>query len=152
RLRVERIELARGTSRIKLEKPSDLTFGRTEFRVDDLALLQNGTTGLRLNGGIGADDRADLRLEVDSLEVTDYLDLFGISGLRGRITANAALTGTRRQPVMHGSWRGTVTTEKQPATLTGAFDWAAGELNGNASFVQKDGEDLTLVARLPLDL
>jgi autotransporter translocation and assembly factor TamB len=151
-LRVERIQLARGESRIKLEKPSDLTFGRTDFKVDDLALLQNGTTGLRLNGGIGADGRADLRLDVDSLEVTDYLDLFGISGLRGRITANATLTGTRQQPVVHGSWHGTVIAQKQPASLTGTFDWAAGELKGDASFVQKGGGDLALVAQLPLEL
>jgi translocation and assembly module TamB len=152
RLRVDRIELARGTSRIELKKPSDITFGRTGFHVDDLVLLQNGATGLRVDGGIGADDRADLRFEVDSLEITDYLDLLGVSGLHGRMSLDAALTGTRGQPVVHGSWHGTVSVQKRPATLTGTFDWAAGELNGNASFVQRDGQDLVLSARLPLDL
>ena len=120
--------------------------------MDDLVLLQNGATGLRVDGGIGADDRADLRFEVDSLEITDYLDLLGVSGLHGRMSLDAALTGTRGQPVVHGSWHGTVSVQKRPATLTGTFDWAAGELNGNASFVQRDGQDLVLSARLPLDL
>lgn len=151
RARLERLETLRQKTRLALQHPVDLEFG-DRLAIHDLVLLQDGTPRLRANGTIDPAARADLTLAIDSLDVTDYIDLMGVQNLSGRLSLDAAVQGTPRQPVVDGTWRALLDAGGRPARLQGNTHWADGELRMQARFEQKPGQQLSWNTRIPATL
>jgi translocation and assembly module TamB len=152
KLHLERVELNRGRSLLSLEQPTDIEFGHG-FHVEDLVLLQNGVPRVRVSGGIDSTGASNLAAHIDSLEVTEYLGLFGLSALAGTLSGQGTLEGPGVRPVLDASIHGTLTAQgKPPAGLEGKLRWEEGTLDSHLRFAQSPEHELTFESQLPWSL
>jgi translocation and assembly module TamB len=95
---------------------------------------------------------ADFTFSVDSLDISDFTDLMGVTPLSGRVSAEGSLTGTRSHPTLDCSVRSQLKPgRKRAARIAARLRWAD-QFDLEASFRQKGEEGLGVSARLPWPL
>lgn len=150
--RLEAFELLRRRLNVTLQKPAAFEFSGIT-RIDDLVLLENGVPRLRVDGGIDSAGMADLRVDVDSLDLSDYLDLAGLPALQGHLSFEGSVTGRRDRPVFDVSMRARlVSGKRKPAWITGRLAWADSAFDLTTEFEQSAGHRIALESHLPLAL
>ena len=118
--------------------------------------LTNGRGGrIFVDGRLPTEGPADLRAQVTDFELGDVLGLLQSDvALRGRVSLDAALTGTGRAPVIRGTaglagatYGGTVVPD-----LRTTIDYAGGRLRATAAGTYEQRRVLTATAALPVNL
>lgn len=149
---LDQLDLHQRGTHVVLDHPAVVRMGRT-LAVDDLVLLQDGHRCVLVSGAVGDGESSTLSVAIDSLDLAPPFSWLGLPGAHGRITASATLTGTRREPEVKGSVRGTLATSRgRPARLEGTMAWLPGTLRGALRFSQNERQHVALEVRLPLRL
>ena len=140
-----------------LERPTELTVTDSAARVSGLALQSvYGAGKLTFAGDLPTRGRADAHLQIESFPLVGVYALLerDTAGVGGVITAAAALTGTRAEPVSTGTFSLTNGSfgEFHAPFADGTFDYRARRLDAALNLWRAKQQILTVRAHLPLDL
>ena len=141
-----------------LEQPGTVraTAAALAFADSGLVWRQAGDTGnVRISGRVPLDSAGNARLVVSRFPLA-ALSAFLVNdttGVRGRVEADVAISGTRREPVI----RATVAAAGDPGIGTpfrarGTATYAARRLDGQLEVTRRGRRILDLTAHLPVDL
>jgi translocation and assembly module TamB len=130
-------------------------WGRPGLEVDDIELVDGRGGRIFADGTVPTEGAANLRLQVQGFELADALGLVQSDvPMRGRVTLDAALTGTRRAPLLRATaaldsanYRGTAV----PATRAGVT-YAAGRAEVTAEGLLAGRRVLTAEGSVPVNL
>ncbi len=140
-----------------LERPTELTVTDSAASVGALALHSvYGAGKLTLAGDLPTRGRADAHLQLESFPLAGVYALLerDTAGVGGAITATAALSGTRADPVSTGTFsltNGSLGEFRAPF-VDGAFEYRARRLDAGLNLWRSGQQILTVQAHLPLDL
>lgn len=161
-LSLERNELRLADARLRFDtvtwqtvRPGVVSWGEGGVEVAGLELVSSDGGRIAAEGTLPAEGAADLRLQVENLEVGQLADLAQSElAVAGRLDLDAFVEGTRGAPLMRG------TATLQQATVDGndapdvraEFEYADLQLTAVATLVHEDRLLATADARLPVDL
>lgn len=144
-----------------LDQPGAVRFGDAAIVLADsgLALRHGGdeTSRITLSGSMPLDSSGDARLVVRGfpLAAVAALVLNDTTGTRGRVDADVALRGTRREPTMNAVFDvkgGAGPGAPEPLVARGAATYLGRRLDGWLDVARGDRRIVNVTAHLPLDL
>ncbi|MGQ0561018.1 MAG: translocation/assembly module TamB domain-containing protein [Gemmatimonadota bacterium] len=155
RLALQTLHMRFDTTRWEAVQPAVISWGKPGVVIDNFELRSNTGGTLRADGRLPTDGRADLRLDIENLQLADIAgllqDTVSIAGLLG---LHARLQGTTRAPVIagdvtlvQGAYGGTALPD-----LTGTLNYAGRELATHLELFRDTTRLAVADAQLPIDL
>ena len=151
RLTLDRFDLRLGTDRWGLLQPATVTYDDA-YRISNF-LLFSGNQQLAADGVVDFDGRQSLIVTMEGFRMNAIADLFGLTGLGGRLSGTLDLSGAAQAPELTSSL----------ALDVSSFDDAVGQLRLQATYrdlalqtdaqlTHVDGSTMALRGTLPADL
>jgi autotransporter translocation and assembly factor TamB len=150
--RLDRLMHDHSGGTITLERPVEFEVGKRLF-LSDLVLLDGDRPLLRAHGSAEPSGAVGFEVHLDSLNLAYLGEFSGLSALRGTVSLDGSLSGTREQPILDAALRAwLIAGKRKPALLQGRLRWADGIFDLTAGFDQTPDNRAALTARLPLAL